>query len=218
MANQMIKTIVLIDDHPIVREGLANLLNSVAIYKVVGEAGTAKDGIEAIRALKPDVAVIDLMLNDVLALDLIEQTTHECQNTKVICVSMHSDAAYAQPVALAGASGYVNKANASKTILDAIDVVLSGALYFPKEVHQNLLNSVRGIKTASTPLMSLSSREIEVLRWIGQGLTKHQIAEHINRSANTVEAHRTNIKRKLGLQSNAELIRFAALNLPSGSV
>ncbi|WP_183606426.1 response regulator transcription factor [Paraburkholderia silvatlantica] len=214
----MIKTIVLIDDHPIVREGLANLLNAVGSYKVVGESGTAPEGLEAIRALKPDVALVDLMLNNSLALGLIEQSTQECPNTKVICVSMHSDAAYAQPVALAGASGYINKANASKTILDAIDVVLRGELYFPKEVHQNFLDSVRGVKSASTQLMALSSREIEILQWIGHGLTKHQIAERINRSANTVEAHRSNIKRKLGLQSNAELIRFAALNLPSASV
>ena len=210
----MNQTIVLVDDHPIVREGLATLLHAVPGYRVVAQAGNARDGLDAVRAHRPGIAVVDLMLGDTLALRLIEEIAQSCPDTGVVCISMHSDAAYAEPAALAGALGYVNKANVSRTILDAIDSVLRGVPYFPPEVQQNLLRRARGqAAKPTTPLAALSPREIEILRMIGEGLTKQQIAERIGRSANTVEAHRTNIKRKLGLDNNAELIRFSALNL-----
>lgn len=210
----MTKSIVLIDDHPIVLEGLSNLLRSVPAYRVAGIAGSEREGLDLVRALRPDLVIVDLMLDGALALKLIERIVAECAETRVICISMHSEAAYAEPVALAGALGYINKAQVGRTILDAIAAVLEGKPHFPPEVQLNLLRRARGLRTERAPLAALSPRELEVLHLIGQGMTKQQIGERIGRSANTVEAHRSNIKRKLGLQSNAELIRFATLHLP----
>lgn len=210
----MSKTIVLIDDHPIVRDGLATLFQSVTGYHVVAQAGTETEGLEAVRRYKPDIAVVDLMLADTLALNLIASIARDCPDTGVVCISMHSDAAYAEPAALAGALGYVNKANVSRTILDALDSVLRGIPFFPPDVQQNLMRRARGHSLPATPLTLLSAREIEILHLIGRGLTKQQIGERIGRSANTVEAHRSNIKRKLGLENNFELIRYSTLNLP----
>lgn len=211
----MSHTLVLIDDHPIVRDGLVTLFHASPNYRVLAQAGDEAAGLAAVRAHRPDVALVDLMLGDALTLPLIGTIAREFPETAVVCISMHSDAAYAEPAALAGAMGYVNKANAGRTILDAIASVLRGVPYFPPDVQQRLLRRARGLAPQSTtPLGMLSTREIEILGFIGQGMKKQQIAERIGRSANTVETHRTNIKRKLNLDTNAELIRFAALNLP----
>lgn len=210
----MTKSIVLIDDHPIVLEGLRHLLASVPEYRVVGTASSQHEGLELVRRLRPDVVVVDLVLGDVLALKLIERIVNDHPDTRVICISMHSDAAYAEPVALAGALGYINKAQVGRTILTAISAVLQGNTYFPPEVQLSLLRRARGLRIDRSPLAALSARELEVLHLIGQGMTKNEIGDRIGRSANTVEAHRSNIKRKLDLRSNAELIRFATLHLP----
>ncbi|WP_322056222.1 response regulator transcription factor [Paraburkholderia sp. J63] len=214
MTQSIARSIVLIDDHPIVLEGLSNLLKSVPDYRVLGTASNEHDGFNLVREFRPDVVIVDLVLGDTFALKLIERIAAEYAETRVICMSMHSDAAYAEPVALAGALGYINKAQVGRTILDVIASILNGKPHFPPEVQLNLLRRARGLRSGHSPLAALSPREVEVLHLIGQGMTKQQIGERIGRSPNTVETHRSNIKRKLELQSNAELIRFATLNMP----
>jgi DNA-binding NarL/FixJ family response regulator len=208
-------TIVIVDDHPIMRDGLTMLLSNTS-YEVVAVAGDAAEAMKQISQHKPALALIDLMLGESNALNLIAELAEAVPETRLLCLSMHGDETYAEPAALAGAMGYVTKASASRVLLDAIDVVLSGSTYFRSDVQRSLLRRARGLSQTSVlkPLASLTPRELEILQLIGVGRSKGKIAEQIDRSPNTVEAHRSNIKRKLGLETNAELIRFAALNLP----
>jgi DNA-binding NarL/FixJ family response regulator len=210
----MTQRIILVDDHPIVRDGLAALLASVTGYEVVAQVGLADDVLPAIEQLRPDLVVLDVMLGDTLAIPLIKDITRCSASTAILCVSMYGDASYAEQAALAGAMGYLTKSNMGRAILDAIESVLRGVPHFPSEIQHRLLRRARGELVVSDAVGELSRREIEILRMIGQGQTKQQIANSIGRSPNTVEAHRTNIKRKLNCASNSELMRFAILNLP----
>jgi DNA-binding NarL/FixJ family response regulator len=210
----MNKRIILVDDHPIVREGLAALLASVPGNEVVAQIGEASEVLPNIERLNPDLVIMDMMLGDTIALPLIKEIARRSPGTAILCISMYGDAAYAEQAALAGAMGYLTKSNMGRAILDAVESVLRGAPHFPADIQHRILRRARGETTLPRVFSDLSRREVEILRLIGQGKTKQQIAEDIGRSPNTVEAHRTNIKRKLNCATNAELMRFAILNLP----
>lgn len=210
----MNKRIILVDDHPIVREGLAALLASVSGYEIVAQIGAASDVLESIERMRPDLVIMDVMLGDTIAIPLIKDLARIAPETAILCISMYGDAAYAEQAALAGAMGYLTKSNMGRAILDAIESVLRGVPHFPPEIQNRILRRARGEVALPRAVSELSRREVEILRMIGQGKTKQQIADCIGRSPNTVEAHRTNIKRKLNCATNAELMRFAILNVP----
>lgn len=210
----MNKRIILVDDHPIVREGLAALLASVPGNEIVAQIGEAADVLQSVEQLHPDLVIMDMMLGDTTALPLIKDIAGRSPATAILCISMYGDAAYAEQAALAGAMGYLTKSNIGRAILDAVESVLRGVPHFPPDIQNRILRRARGETTLPRVVSELSRREVEILRLIGHGKTKQQIAECIGRSPNTVEAHRTNIKRKLNCATNAELMRFAILNLP----
>lgn len=210
-----IRTVVLVDDHPIVRDGLTALFDAEGSYRVVAQAGTAREAEAMIEEHRPALAVVDLMLDDETSVPLVKLLATRFPSTKTLCVSMHNEAAYGELVARAGASGFVTKAQAGRAIIDAANAVLAGRLYFTADTIKRAMGQGAERSPNATPGVDLlTARELQILQLVGAGLTKQLIADRIERSANTVEAHRSNIKRKLGLSSNAELLRFSLLHFP----
>lgn len=210
----MKKSVCIIDDHPLIMLGYKTLLETVPDLSYAGEATSLEDAKALISTVKPDVAVIDIALAQESGLSLVEYIHNEGLHTSPLCMSMHAEEVYAEKAMLAGALGYVNKQSAARVFLEAVRCVAEGRLYFSTKAQKLLLGRLRGEIPPANPVAALTSRETEILRYIGLGLTKNEISEKIKRSANTVEAHRTNIKRKLSIDNNNELIRFAISVFP----
>lgn len=205
------KRILLIDDHPIMRHGLAQLISVEPGLCVGGEAGNAADGLAAIGRLKPDIVVVDLTLPDKTGLELIKDIQALYPGTRCIVLSMHDENLYAERALRAGARGYVMKEMAAETLIQAIRRVLDGGIYVSETMSSRMLEQVSGQrgKANATGIEQLTDRELEVLAMIGKGTATKIIAEHLNISARTVEAHRSHIKEKLGLTDGPALMRYA---------
>lgn len=205
--------VVIVDDHPVVRKGIAQLIASEPGISVIGEAESANDGIDLIRRLKPDVCVVDLTLKGMSGMELIKAVRHEGFKTLLLVVSMHDERVYAERCLRLGAKGYVMKEEAADAIVVAIHKVMAGGTYLSERLMAATVNRIVGGKpeTASKGAMvaSLSDRELEVFHLIGRGFTTRAIAEELDLSVKTVEAHKANIKTKLGLKSAPELQRLA---------
>lgn len=204
--------IVIVDDHPVVRVGLTELIESEADMELSGESSSAEDAWEKIRELRPHVAVVDISLGGRSGIDLAQKIQKSGSGTRVLIMSMHEDALFAERALRAGAWGYVHKQEPPEKVLEAIYSVLDGKVYISPAILERILQR----RTASDhlspfPLESLSNREIQVFQLIGQGFNTQQIARKLTLSVKTVEAHRTHIKRKMGFQSNTELVQQAAL-------
>jgi len=205
--------VLLIDDHPFLRQGVAMTLESAGDIKVIGEADTASAGIDAVRALKPDVVVSDLTLPDKSGIDLTRTLVAEHPDISVLILSMHEEGLYAERCIRAGAKGYVMKSEGPDHLVDAVRTVASGRLYAGQELAQrplSLLNS----PTPPSPdrdggLQTLSDREFEVFQMIGEGRSTHQIATILRISPKTVDVHRLKIRNKLRLGTGTELTAHA---------
>lgn len=208
------KRICIIDDHPLIILGYKTLIQSMAGLECVGEASTLIAAQKLIQETQPDVAVIDIAIGHESGLDLLAYVLGNAPDTAALCMSMHSEEIYGEKAALAGALGYVNKQSASRVFLDAIQSVAAGKPYFSTKVQKLLLSRARGESRSADPVATLTMREAEILRFVGLGMTKYEISVKISRSPNTVEAHRTNIKRKLGIETNNGLIRLALSVFP----
>lgn len=206
-----VKRVLLVDDHPIMRHGLAQLIRMEPGLTVGGEAGSAADGLAAVGKLQPDVTVVDLTLPDKSGLELIKDIQAMHPGTRCIVLSMHDENLYAERALRAGARGYVMKETAAETLIRAIHRVLEGGIYVSEAMASRMLEQVSGQrgKANSTGLDQLSDRELEVLALIGKGTATKIIAEQLNISARTVEAHRSHIKEKLGLTDGPALVRYA---------
>ncbi len=203
--------VLIVDDHPAVREGLAVRIDSQPDLEVCGEAADAPEAMQQIEALRPEVVVVDIQLKTGNGLDLIERIQAYDKTIRILVWSMYPDALYAHRVLSAGALGYINKETSTGRIVEAIRRVRDGKIYLCEETAEQLLNQVvgGGKSRKVSGVDSLSDRELEVFRLVGQGLSTSQIAQRFHRSIHTVEAHRQAIKRKLKLKTASELNRAA---------
>jgi DNA-binding NarL/FixJ family response regulator len=205
------KRILLIDDHPIMRHGLAQLIAIAPGLEVCGEAGNAMDGRAAVEKLKPDIVVIDLTLPDKNGREVLKDIQVLIPRIRCIVLSMHDENLYAERALKAGARGYLMKETAAENLITAIHRVLSGGIYVSDVMASRMLEQVSGQrgKAGATGVEQLTDRELEVLEMIGQGTPTKIIAEKLCISARTVEAHRSHIKDKFGLTDGPALVRFA---------
>lgn len=202
--------IFVVDDHPIVRKGLAQLVAHEADIAICGGTDNVADALQQIRTLNPDLVVVDLSLKDSHGLDLLEQIKVLFGGLRTLVWSMYDEKIYAERALRAGALGYVNKQESIGQLIAAIRQVLSGEMYLSATMTRELIRRVRaGAPVESDPVQSLSNRELEVFEMIGNALTTQQIARKLQLSPKTVEAHRERIKSKLKLANAAELNRRA---------
>ncbi len=203
--------ILLIDDHPIMRHGLAQLIRMEPELEVCGEAGSAAAGLAELEKLKPDLVIVDLTLPDKHGLELLKDIQAMRPGQRCIVLSMHDESLYAERALRAGARGYVMKETAAENLITAIQRVLGGSIYISETMASRMLEQVSGQrgKTGSTGVDQLSDRELEVLEMIGRGTPTKLIAEKLSISSRTVEAHRAHIKEKLAITDGAALVRYA---------
>ncbi len=205
------KRLLLVDDHPIMRHGLAQLIRAEPGLDVCGEAGSAREGLELAGRLKPDLVVIDLTLPDKNGLELLKDIQAQHPGTLCLVLSMHDEAMYGERALRAGARGYIMKEAAADHLISAARKVLSGGIYVSDSMASRMLEQVTGqrARSAASGVETLSDRELEVLEMIGRGVATKNIAERLCISARTVEAHRAHIKEKLGVGDGAALVRYA---------
>ena len=203
--------IFLVDDHPLVREGLTNLINRQDDLIVCGEAEDSSEAIGGIARSRPDVAVIDISLKNESGLELVKNLGSQFPLVALIVLSMHDEALYAERALRAGARGYVMKRETTKSVLTAIRRVLEGSVYLSERVVNGMARrlGVSSKASASSPVERLSDRELEIFRLLGQGRTTSQIAEDLHLSLKTVQAYCARAKEKFGVSSLAELLRAA---------
>jgi len=198
----MIK-ILLVDDHPLVRDGLRARLEAVPTFDVVGEAGSAAEALEVARARQPDLVLMDINMRGTNGIEATAAFRAQCPAIAVLILSMHDKQEYVAQAMAAGARGYVLKDAPGKDIVVAIETVMSGGIYYSAALAEQLGRGPAGQDEA------LTTREQEVLRHIANGESNKQIARDLDLSVRTVETHRLNIKRKLGIEGQAELIKYA---------
>jgi DNA-binding NarL/FixJ family response regulator len=203
--------VLLVDDHPIVREGLARVIDQEADLVVCGTAVNSHEALQAVVASSPDIAVIDVSLDGSHGIDLVKDLKIRHPDLAVVMLSMHDETLYAERALRAGAKGYVMKREPPQKLLQALRKVLKGGLFFSEEVTARMLERVSRAQSKDVPLPMerLSDRELEVLERIGSGRTTRQIADELHVSMKTVQAHREHLKEKLELPDATSLARFA---------
>ena len=203
--------VYLVDDHPIVRQGLIKLIEQEEGLEVCGEAGRVSEALPAIRELDPDVILVDISLEDSNGLELIKLIDDLGLQIPMLVLSMHDESLYAEHALRAGASGYVMKQAASNTLIQAIEKVMDGEIYVSKNMSSQMLKMAfrSGSEEARTGAELLSLRELEVFELIGRGNSTREIAEQLNLSVKTIETYRAHIKDKLQLRSGTELMQRA---------
>jgi DNA-binding NarL/FixJ family response regulator len=194
--------IMLVDDHPLVRDGLRARLESVPHFRVVAEAGSGTEALAMLASNRVDLVLMDITMRDGSGIDATAQLGRSHPGIAVLMLSMHDKLEYVTQAMQAGARGYVLKDAPGKDIVLAIDTVMAGGIYYSAPV-------ARQLARPSVPDNQLTTREQEVLRHIAKGESNKQIARALDLSVRTVETHRLNIKRKLGIEGQAELIKFA---------
>lgn len=204
------KRVLLVDDHPIVRQGLAALIDQQPDLEVCGQAETAADALRLVKSARPDVALVDLSLKGTSGLELLKDLKIRHPELSTIVVTMHAESLYAERVLRAGARGYVAKQEATEKVLTAIHRVLNGELYVSAETTERMLRRVVGGGAGpATPEELLSDRELQVFQLLGMGRATRQIAKELHLSIKTIETYRANIKKKLNLNDGLELLQHA---------
>jgi DNA-binding NarL/FixJ family response regulator len=212
------KRVLLVDDHPISREGVAGLISREDDLEVCGGAGSTAEALELISSLQPDLVLTDINLPDRSGLEFIKEVHAMNSDLPVLVLSMHDEALYAERVLRAGGRGYLMKETHPANVVIAIRRVLDGSIYLSDAMSSRLLELLTGHagKASLSPLERLSDREFEVFNLIGQGKASREIAQQLKISSRTVDAHRTHIKEKLNLKNGNELTRFAVSWAESG--
>lgn len=204
--------ILIVDDHPAVRESLAAWIGRHPEFEICGEAADTIGALRLIEETSPDLAVIDISLKNGNGIDLIKRIKGRTDSVRILVWSSHSESLYAERALKAGALGYVSKENAMYTMMEAIRTVLNGKVFLSEAMIEKLLYrnvGDSGKAFARLPLDALADRELEVFRQIGEGIKTVSIAENLHLSVHTVETYRERIKQKLDLKSGAELVHFA---------
>ncbi len=203
----MTKTrVFIVDDHPVVRLGLAELIEHEPDLEVCGTAAEVSEAMHQIESVHPDVAVVDISLKGGNGIELIEQTKARHTDVKILVSSMYDESLFAERALRAGAMGFINKQEPPDELLSALRQVISGQVYLSARMANRLLNCVVGGRAPQRdPIEGLSNRELEVFELVGQGMTTKQIARRLTLSPKTIETHREKIKKKLSLKNSAEL-------------
>ncbi len=206
-----VKRLLIVDDHPMMRTGLAQLIDNERDLKVCAEADTAGQALDIAVSQTLDLILLDISLPDKSGLELIKDLRALKPGLPILVVSMHDESLYAERVLRAGGRGYIMKQEGGKKLLQAIRQVLNGQIYVSEKMSSGILETFSGrqAETAISPVQQLSDREFEVFQLIGQGKSTREIAGHLHLSAKTVEVHRLNIKKKLKLKTATELVRHA---------
>lgn len=203
-------TIVLADDHSVVRKGFGLILSAHDDLEVVGEASNGKEAVELAEKLKPDVVVIDVSMPELNGIEGTRRISQVSPRTRVLALSMHRDAVYVREILRAGAKGYLVKDADDDAFVDAVRAVARGEGYISPAVSEVVLTDYR--KHVTNPVDLLTSREREVLQLIAEGQTNKEVANLLNLSVYTVEAHRGKIMEKLNLHNTGDIVRFALRN------
>jgi len=203
--------VLVVDDHPIVRQGLTLLINREADLMVCGEAEDAHTALQSVVANRPDILVVDISLNGPDGLDLLKDIRTRHPELPVLILSMHDESIYAERALRAGAQGYIMKQEATEKVLVALRRILSREIYVSERIANRMLHSYIGSPAAGGPssIGDLTDRELEVFRLIGEGHSTRQIAEDLHISVKTVESYQSHIKEKLSLRSARELVQYA---------
>lgn len=210
------KTTLIVDDHPLFREGLKTLIARANGFRVVGEAGNGKDALALAKVLKPDLVLMDLSLPDQSGVEVTEKIRSCLPDTFIIIVSMHSKVEMITKAFEAGATGYVFKESAAERLIECLEIVSAGEYFLDTSLSEKVVSKLVGSSAAASRrdldsrYDSLTPREQQVLRLLAEGLCAKEIAERLFISPKTVENHRTNIMNKLDIHSTVELIRYAA--------
>lgn len=209
-----VKRILIVDDHPLMRGGMASLLAADESVEVVAGAGTVRAAMALIAEREPDLVVVDLRLPDGSGLELIKDALARWPEMRFLVVSMHDEKLYAERVLRAGGRGYIMKEAASEKLLQAIHQVLDGEVYVSEKMTQSIVNLVSkqrlsGEAEVDSPLKILTDRELEVFELIGSGLATRKIAERLTIGIKTAETHTANLKTKLRMADRNELMSFA---------
>jgi DNA-binding NarL/FixJ family response regulator len=203
--------ILLVDDHPLVREWLTNLLNQQPDFQVCGETGNAPEALQLVDTAKPDIAIVDITLAEGSGLELIKSIRAVQPGVAVLVLSMHDESLYAERALRAGAGGYIMKSEATQKVIQAVRAVLGGEVYVSPRVTallaQKLISGKR--RDISLPVSELSDRELEVFQLLGRGFNTRQISEHLHVGFKTVQSYSARIKEKLNLANINELMREA---------
>ncbi len=209
------KNIVIIDDHPLFRAGLKSIAESHKSISVAGEAGNAKDGMEIIKKIKPELAIVDISLPDKNGINLSSELLQIFPDLKILIVSMHAKIDYIAEAFQAGAKGYITKDSASDRLIQGIETVLGGEYFLDSSVSHHVIEQlmkfpVKQAKITDSEYGKLTPREQEILRLLAEGENTKQIGDYLCISPKTVENHRTNIMNKLDIHSTMDLVKYAA--------
>jgi DNA-binding NarL/FixJ family response regulator len=203
--------VLVVDDHPIVRQGLTLMINRESDLTVCGEAEDAQTAMQSVTATRPDILVVDISLNGPDGLDLLKNIRTRYPDLPVLILSMHDESIYAERALRAGAQGYIMKQEATEKVLVALRRILSREIYVSERIANRMLQRYIGSPGAGRPssIADLTDRELEVFRLIGEGHSTRQIAEDLHISVKTVESYQSHIKEKLSLRSARELVQHA---------
>lgn len=208
----MKKRILIVDDHPVMRMGLQQLINSKANLEVCGEAGSAKEAMQQVAKLKPDLVLLDMALPDGHGLEVLKDLAVVHEDVDTLVLSSNDESVYAERALKAGARGYIMKEAAATHLVTAIETILDGQIYVSKQMSQLIVEMFTGKKRkghTSSPIEKLTDREFEVFQLIGEGKGSRDVAGQLGVSIRTIDAHRAHIKEKLGLKDSNALVRQA---------
>jgi len=210
-AAQVKRRILLVDDHPMTREGLAAIINRQADLEVCGEANNPAEAMSALSKLKPDLMVTDMTMPGRSGIEFIKDVRAVLPHLSILVLSMHDEMLYAERALRAGARGYLMKDAGSAKVLEAIRVILSGQSYVSPAMSARLLDAVTGRRPrgSTSPIENLSDREFEVFRLLGCGKSTKEVAKALNLSPKTVDVHRSRIKKKLQIKDATSLLHHA---------
>jgi len=208
----MAKRIYIVDDHPLVRQGLSQVINNEEDMEICGEAEDAPETMKGVGPANPDVIIVDISLRANNGLELIKNLKAIHENIPILVFSMHDESIYAQRALRAGAKAFVMKKESPTKVVEAIRCIIKGEIYVSPSVADQVLHQiVNGPNNAAStsPIDRLTDRELEVVQLIGRGLSSREIAESLNLSVKTIESHRAHVKEKLNLRNATELVQFS---------
>lgn len=208
------KTVLIVDDHPLFREGLKSLISRNTVFEVVGEAGNGREGLRMSRELKPDLVIVDISLPDISGIDLARNIRSLLSKTRLMIVSMHSKIDYISEAFRAGATGYVVKESAADRLIQGLKAVSRGEYFLDSSLSHKVVKKLmefpeKEVKITDARYEALTPREQQVMRLLAEGISTKEIAEKLFISPKTVENHRASILSKLNLHSTMELVRYA---------
>ena len=206
-----VRRVLIVDDHPLVRQGLRRVMENEEDLTVCGEAETARDARAAIKELDPDVVIADISLKQSDGIELVRDVRAHHPQLPILVLSMHDETIYAERMLSAGANGYIMKQAASEQFLVSLRRVLDGGIYVSEAVGNNMIQkfAAGGSYISANPIDRLSNRELQILHMIGKGMSTRETAQSLNLSIKTVESHRQRIKRKLNLSTGTQLVQYA---------